>query len=62
MRWKQAESTLYQSRPWFAWHPVLIDDEWVWLETVLRTHVGWYNDFDGSRTAYEYAHLPRVTR
>jgi hypothetical protein len=21
---------------WFAWHPVLVDREWVWLETVQR--------------------------
>ena len=21
---------------WFAWHPVVIDGQWVWLETVER--------------------------
>ena len=24
---------------WFAWHPVLIDDNWIWLETVERLTV-----------------------
>jgi len=23
-------------RRWFAWYPVVIDDEWVWLEYVER--------------------------
>lgn len=21
---------------WFAWHPVMIEDEWVWLKTIER--------------------------
>jgi hypothetical protein len=23
-------------RPWFAWHPVRIDKQWVWLERIER--------------------------
>lgn len=25
---------------WFAWHPVSVNDKWVWLETVERN--GWW--------------------
>ena len=21
---------------WFAWHPVMIEDKWVWLKTIER--------------------------
>ena len=35
MRWP----TRYRVRPWhpwFAWHPVNVQDEWIWLERVER--------------------------
>lgn len=39
MRWKKPEprpATYW--KPWFAWHPVMIEDtaEWVWLERIWR--------------------------
>ncbi len=40
MRWggpKQIDESGYHR--WFAWHPVKIDDEWVWLEYVRRKWV-----------------------
>ena len=27
---------------WFAWHPVKVGHEWVWLETVMRRRVWWF--------------------
>ena len=29
---------------WFAWHPVLAGDEWVWLEFVERIFLYKYGD------------------
>jgi hypothetical protein len=38
-----ADSALSDWRPWFAWHPVTVQDTSVrWLETVLRK--GGYHD------------------
>lgn len=56
MRWKKIEprpDTYW--KPWFAWHPVVIEDtgETVWLETVWR-HVEWVGAFDGSYPMYRY--------
>ena len=37
MRWKQRkQKTQTEWHPWFAWHPVMVGDGWVWLETVQR--------------------------
>lgn len=33
---------------WFAWYPVLIGDEWCWLEFVMRRRI---NDVDYYRGA-----------
>jgi len=52
-RWSKVGDTCL----WFAWHPVVVGTQWVWLEYVSRTLVGWYNDMDGSRPAYEYAEM-----
>ena len=50
MRWPVAESTEGLWLPWFAWRPVRVNGEWVWLETVLRRWRGacdWYvNEYD----------------
>lgn len=38
MRWKLKQRELV--RPWFAWHPVLLESkEGVWLETVWRAWI-----------------------
>lgn len=34
MRWRVRN--LCSWHYWFAWHPIKIDNEWVWLEQVLR--------------------------
>jgi hypothetical protein len=42
MRWKpkpKPELGTYRARPWFAWYPVTVDDEKVWLETVTVIEV-----------------------
>lgn len=49
MRWKKPEprpSTYWQ--PWFAWHPVVIEDtgEKVWFEWIWR-NVEQYGSWDG---------------
>jgi hypothetical protein len=36
---------------WFAWHPVRVKDEWVWLEYVWRA--GYDGDGYGDRWEYE---------
>lgn len=35
MRWRK-KFTPHDWRPWFAWRPVNIAGNWVWLETVER--------------------------
>lgn len=42
MRWSGDYHVRIRQRKyvnWFAWYPVRIDDDWVWLETVRRAHV-----------------------
>ena len=40
MRWKAKHRQQYDEwRDWFAWFPVKIQGEWIWLETVQRTQV-----------------------
>lgn len=36
MRWDISEAVFYKWRRWFAWHPVTIGQQRVWLETVER--------------------------
>jgi hypothetical protein len=37
MRWGTTKEEYETWRPWFAWHPVMIENgQWVWLETVER--------------------------
>lgn len=58
MRWRYKpwrRQQLDEARIWFAWHPVVIGEQWVWLEYVSRTLTGWVNDMNGSEPAYEYA-------
>ncbi len=40
MRWKAKDHQKYDEwRAWFAWHPVKIESNWIWLETVQRTQI-----------------------
>lgn len=34
--------------PWFAWHPVRVEGQWVWLEWVERwkRFMGYYQELD----------------
>jgi hypothetical protein len=36
MRWQSRPSNKREWHRWFAWHPIKIDHQWVWLETVHR--------------------------
>ena len=38
---------------WFAWHPVRVDNEWVWLEYVERLGV----DGDGYGDSWKYRRM-----
>lgn len=40
MRWSAVPPKGPVWRKWFAWYPVRIGDEWVWLEMVERTVLG----------------------
>jgi len=56
MRWKKPEprpATYW--RPWFAWHPVVIEDtgEKVWLEWIWR-HEEVYGGLDGGYVERRY--------
>lgn len=50
MRWKRKMGqNPYMRHQWFAWHPVEVDGEWVWLEKVWRRKVhgpSWDIDMD----------------
>jgi hypothetical protein len=50
MRWgRKDKSTLPHQgcwHKWFAWHPVWIDKEWIWLENVQRMGY-WQDDIAG---------------
>ena len=43
-------------KPWFAWRPVKIHSERVWLETVYRRKINTYVDMD-DWARYEYGTL-----
>lgn len=34
--WEEKRAYLYEWHQWFAWHPVVVGTEWVWLERVER--------------------------
>ncbi len=36
MRFKFIKREPGRWRPWFAWHPVVIGTQWVWLELIWR--------------------------
>lgn len=48
MRWRKRARPRGWHR-WYAWHPVLAGDQWIWLETVERKS---YLDYDG--LGYDY--------
>lgn len=60
MRWKTASSGLaprFHWHSWFAWYPVVVDKEWIWLEFVFRKRFWDWEDY-----AWEYAlAIPKIT-
>ena len=43
---KERYEKFYMWHEWFAWHPVIIDGVFVWLETIERVRgAGWDNSF-----------------
>ena len=40
MRWKAKPKSEWI--PWFAWHPVQINHEWIWLERIERRIESYY--------------------
>ena len=47
-------------RPWFAWYPLLINGQSVWLQTVLRRPE--CCEIDGVTQQYWVYHIPQVGR
>jgi hypothetical protein len=39
MRWTKLGGHPRLFHPWFAWYPVLVGHEWVWLEVVERQRI-----------------------
>ncbi len=39
MRWKKRHELHKEWHPYFTWFPVTVDDEVVWLETIMRRKV-----------------------
>lgn len=46
---------------WFAWYPVVIGDDIVWLETVRRRKYRTYNDYSMYYLRWEYDNLTSDT-
>ena len=60
MRWrtetyKERKERLEQWRPWFAWLPVVIDGERVWLEWVYRRTKIYHGGMGDTLYETEYA-------
>ena len=37
MKWKyHPKNNIYEWHKWYAWHPIVVDNKWVWLEYVMR--------------------------
>lgn len=37
MKWAaQTDQVRYSKQKWFAWHPVVVHNDWVWFEYVVR--------------------------
>ena len=43
-------------REWFAWRPVKVHGEWVWMKTVYRRCLNTYVDYDDWKR-YEYGNI-----
>lgn len=50
--WRAQRARLEAWHPWWAWHPVRIDTEWVWLERVQR--IGFYSIGYGGDWTWDY--------
>ena len=55
MRWPVSTYNPYDWNSWYAWHPVRIDDEWVWLEHVGRKMIQLWDTY-----RWEYANIHNV--
>lgn len=57
MRWKHKTFDQYEWHQWFAWYPVVVECEWVWLERVERraSRRAYPGEID-----YEYKHVDNL--
>jgi hypothetical protein len=67
MRWKtetqeERDYRLRQWKRWFAWRPVVIDGERVWLEYVYRRTKVYYGGMGDTLFETEYADLVSMLR
>ena len=67
MRWatetrEDRDRRLKQWRKWFAWYPVKIDNERVWLEYVYRRTTVYYGGMGDSVYETEYADAMSMLR
>ena len=52
--YKKTETTPWKL--WFAWYPIRVNDEIVWLKKVYRRCLNTYVDYD-DWTIYEYGNI-----
>lgn len=57
MRWKDRDDYRGNWHKWFAWTPVFLDGEWVWLEMVMRKESEIYCGYGQYITEFEFKEL-----
>ena len=67
MRWQtetfnEKQKRLAQWRPWFAWRPIMIGNERVWLERVYRRYRMHYGPAGETYYEVEYADTMSILR
>jgi hypothetical protein len=67
MRWQietrdEKRNRLAQWRPWFAWYPVMVDNDKVWLEWVYRRFQTHYGPIGEIYYVKEYADAMSILR
>lgn len=52
--YSEKENKMFEWHEWFAWHPVLVSNQLVWLKTILRKADHMPNPHSGDYMVYYY--------